>query len=285
MTSSKTSTNSQSKGPGSLADAGIYSNFKDNLQQLLEETLSTKAYQLEAKEKELEERERVVNEALVITSSLDARVTIELSNASFETTRGVLLQHGKHSLFSALLAEHDTGEHVKLFFPRDGTIFELVYECLVYGKLAEVQPKMMTSEGKSNDHAPKCLKLTGATVHGAGNPFEWTSVTAPGHPDYFSFDGTSSININHDGAFLVILRMNCTVSSYAAAVSIRNDGTDVATCHTYPTNQMSSIVVTDVLEVKKNTELDGALAVGSYQTSHFKISGDSQFSVAYLGAL
>eukprot|EP00611_Tribonema_gayanum_P018696 TRINITY_DN3187_c0_g1_i2.p2 TRINITY_DN3187_c0_g1~~TRINITY_DN3187_c0_g1_i2.p2 ORF type:complete len:157 (+),score=20.85 TRINITY_DN3187_c0_g1_i2:2855-3325(+) len=153
------------------------------------------------------------------------------------------------------------------------------------GLTAEVQPKLETSKGKSNDHAPKCLKLTGPTLNGAGQPLRWASVASAGHPDYFSFDGTSSIAIDADGTYLVICQMNCSVPSYAVNVSIRSSGTDVVTCHAPPTNQLSSIVVTDVLGLKKGTRLDAAVAMSTYHSSYFNISAGSQFSVAYLGAL
>jgi len=116
-----------------MANTSITDTFGEGLEKLIQSTLKAKTSELTKREKELEERERIVNEMVDnVKCSEQEIIELRVGQIVYHVTAKTLLKH-RDSYFYAMLNSEATGER---FIDRDGSLFKYVLEYLRYGKVS-----------------------------------------------------------------------------------------------------------------------------------------------------
>eukprot|EP01087_Luapelamoeba_hula_P022196 TRINITY_DN7898_c0_g1_i1.p1 TRINITY_DN7898_c0_g1~~TRINITY_DN7898_c0_g1_i1.p1 ORF type:complete len:294 (+),score=67.94 TRINITY_DN7898_c0_g1_i1:1-882(+) len=282
--------------------------FGAQLQELIDKAVSAKLQQLDAKEANLEEREKKLQH-IMGNMHAKGRVNIQVGTRLFSTTADILLSEAnKDSYFSGLLnkefAEPQDGVY---FIARDPNIFEYVLEYLIYGRLVSrindtnvleklvidadfyLLPMLKASAMKQleEDHpqqqskAKTFAKFDGVAIAGSGHYWQWSAkithrdITLSTH----SYNN-DTVTVSKAGKYLVLIRTTFTNSLNGVYMSLYINGADVARCYNcFNSNYQASTQINEVFELPAGAKLQ---VYQTYNNGAQAGPRDNQFSILLL---
>lgn len=291
-----------------VEDSEIFSEFGKEIEKVLEKTLSSKIIQLNEKEKELIEREKIVQQIL-LNEHLPYQIQVRVGDRVFFTTKSILLSIKDSYFFGLLSSKFEKPKDNIYFIARDPAIFEYVLEYLIYGELvsdieqSSILKKLIIDADfyllpglkKIAEEQLKRIKPTKFTLEaifvkldqgyhaGSGQYWQWNGCSKV-NPDYFQLTTTSYNNdtmiIKKKGTYLVLIRTAFTNSANSMYMSLYANGSDVARCYNnFNTNYSASAQINEVFQFQDNTKLQ---VYQSYNSGPINSNPNNQFSIVLL---
>jgi len=240
----------------------LNSSFGEGLQSLISKAVGEKLKELDFREAAVKERERRMKEVFETQISVE-KVVLRVGSRKFIMHPSVLLSK-KDTYFTGLLSpevKKPSNETKEFVIPRDGDVFEYVFEYLTYGKLLSdlspsIREKLMIDadyyllpelkeqalkakspviEFKSdlkNNNLRACLQVNSSSGATSGSYWNWNVVKINTPLGFFTVSG-NTVTVVYSGIYQISVRVSNQSNTNGECSSLYVNGTETARSYTF----------------------------------------------------